>query len=557
MRSRHSDSDASPLLVFCLMVAVGSGVAISAPAPAAAQLGLFADQFWTGDSPGLDTAAEDGGRFGSATAAGDFNGDGFDDLAIGTPGRTVGADGVAGEVVMLYGSPSGLTIAGHQIWTEDSAGIGGAAEPDDAFGTSLASGDFDHDGFDDLAIGVPHEGLAGLLNCGVVYVLPGSAAGLTATGSQVWSQDSAGIASSAAADDLFGLALAVGDFDEDGFADLAIGAPGEDGTGMPAIADIGAVHVLFGGATGISATDSRFYQPGDVTLGTLLPGAGIAFGGALAAGPLLSTGQDQIAIGAPRFATSGQSGSGAVVILANPRMGGSAVGVLTQDLAGVPGVAEVGDNFGAALAIGRFDDSLQAGLAVGSPGEDIESLSAANAGVVHLFRNLFTVDAVTTIWQQEDLPLLASETGDNFGAALGVGDFNADGRDDLVIGTPGESAGTNAGFGGGAILYGNAVAGLSAAAAQLLPLGVVVAFPDLAYGAAFAAGHFSGHSGSDLAFAAPRMDLPLKMAREDEAPVEEGSPLANAGAVIVFASIDLFRDGFESSGTGAWSQTGP
>ena len=82
---------------------------------------------------------------------------------------------------------------------------------------------------------------------GAVNLLPGSAAGLTAAGDQFWQQDSAGVLGAAVAGDQFGDALAAGDFDADGFADLAVGVFGEN---QAAIFDVGAVNILPGSAAG-------------------------------------------------------------------------------------------------------------------------------------------------------------------------------------------------------------------------------------------------------------------------------------------------------------------
>jgi hypothetical protein len=71
-------------------------------------------------------------------AAGDFDGDGFDDLAIGVPEEDVGGASDAGAVNVLFGSAAGLTAAGSQIWHQDSAGVPGAAENFDRFGNVLA-----------------------------------------------------------------------------------------------------------------------------------------------------------------------------------------------------------------------------------------------------------------------------------------------------------------------------------------------------------------------------------------------------------------------------------
>ena len=105
---------------------------------------------------------------------------------------------------MLYGSAAGLTSTGTDVWHQDIAGIEGAAETGDLFGQFLSTGDFNNDGFDDLAIGAPGEDVRGAVDAGATTVLLGSAAGLTAAGDQIWHQDSAGILDVAEAGDLLG-----------------------------------------------------------------------------------------------------------------------------------------------------------------------------------------------------------------------------------------------------------------------------------------------------------------------------------------------------------------
>ena len=115
----------------------------------------------------------------------------------------------------------------------------------------MAAGDFNRDGFADLAIGAFGEALGFLSAAGVVHILYGSAKGLTAKGNQVFHQDRPGVQETAEGSDFFGFALTAGDFNGDDFADLAVGAPGEAiGTASRAG---GIVHILYGTTDGLSA----------------------------------------------------------------------------------------------------------------------------------------------------------------------------------------------------------------------------------------------------------------------------------------------------------------
>jgi hypothetical protein len=94
--------------------------------PAGAQLGTDFDldirQIDFGD------AEENGDRFGTAVASGDFNDDGFADLAIGTPDENIGALVDAGAVYVVYGSLFGLGLGPYQTFHQDSANMMDVAE---------------------------------------------------------------------------------------------------------------------------------------------------------------------------------------------------------------------------------------------------------------------------------------------------------------------------------------------------------------------------------------------------------------------------------------------
>ena len=127
-------------------------------------LSALGNQIWAQGSDGIAGEAKGGDFFGQALAAGYFNSDGFEDLAIGVSGEDKG-----GAVNVIYGDPGGLAALGNQIWNRDSDGI--AVVEGGSFGRALAAGNFNNDGFEDLAIGVPGE----MAKAGAVNVLYGAA----------------------------------------------------------------------------------------------------------------------------------------------------------------------------------------------------------------------------------------------------------------------------------------------------------------------------------------------------------------------------------------------
>lgn len=415
-------------------------------------------QIWSQDSAGIFGSAEAGDRFGEVLASGDFNGDGFDDLAIGVPGEDVDRTDVAlsvadaGVVNIIYGSAAGLTATGN-VFVVQHRSIGGQADPEDLiedsdhFGSSLAAGDFDGDGFDDLAIGSPGEDIGAAIDAGAIGVVYGSGAGITATGFQFIHQDTPGVAGTAESGDHFGFALAAGDFGANGFEDLAIGAPGEDIVlaGGPT-ADVGVVHVLHGSGAGVDPFASQIWHQD--TAGVFEFGeAGDRFGHALAAGDLNGDGVDDLAIGAPGDTVGTvlgvQDDAGVVNVLYSNGTLLSTVGnvfVRQNTLPGGLDDSEAGDMFGWSLAIGDFNGDGIGDLAVGVPFEDVGLL--VDAGVIEIVFGTAGVGLTAAGAQQflQDTPGIQGDTeaGDMFGKAIYAGDFDGDGVSDLAVGVPGE-----------------------------------------------------------------------------------------------------------------------
>ena len=183
---------------------------------------------------------------GGGAAKGDFNHDGFADLAVGVPYEDQNGVGSVGGVNIIYGSSTGLTSTADQFFDESSFGF--TYGSGDHFGWALASGDFNGDSFSDLAVGMPDWESD---NSGLVFVINGSANGLDiSTGRSLDLPGNRGRT---------GAALVWADFNGDDFGDLAIGSPDASvrGEGLfcspvaPTISNAGEVVVLYGSTTGL------------------------------------------------------------------------------------------------------------------------------------------------------------------------------------------------------------------------------------------------------------------------------------------------------------------
>lgn len=371
----------------------------------------------TQQTPGIAGARESGDWFGSALAVGDFDGDGFADLAIGASGEDVGSRTNAGGVHILYGSESGLQLAGLVFFHGNTKGLPNSAEAGDRFGARLASADFNGNGFDDLAIGVPSEDLHGLANAGAVMILQGGVSGVTADGAMILHQDVGGIAGSPERGDRFGDALAAGDIDGDGHADLVVGVPGE---GLAGNRKAGMLHVFSGGPLGLSGgASTNIHQDVDGVRGRLDPDD--AFASALGLADINGDGFADLAVGVPGESVGSVADAGVVQIFDGTSAGIAVTGdqVIHQDSRDIAGKAESGDRFGSALAMVDLGGDGRIDVVVGVPNEALAGkgdvgvilvLPGAAAGVSR---------AASVVLTQRSPKAGKNERGDRFGEVFG------------------------------------------------------------------------------------------------------------------------------------------
>ncbi len=325
-------------------------------------LHAFTSQFWSQGAQGLSETAESGDAFGSALTTGDFDGDGFDDLAIGVPAEDIKAVVDAGVVQVIRGSSAGLTATDSSFWHEGGGLLLDGPETGDKFGLALAAGDFDADGFDDLAVGVPMEGIVHPKD-GAVEVIYGTSTGLSPFANQFWHQDSIDIEGVTEQDDMFGTALAAGDYNADGFDDLAIGVPNETTSGIRG----GGVNLLLGSFARLdSVNDQLVTEDTDPLIDSVEPGD--RFGAALTTWDFGANGVDDLAIGVPGESIGSVAGAGAVELV-EFRPTGEAAGSLfmTAGTTFFFDTPETNDGLGSALAVGDFNGDGREDFAAGVP----------------------------------------------------------------------------------------------------------------------------------------------------------------------------------------------
>ncbi len=318
----------------------------------------------------------------SVAGAGDFNGDGYADLLVGAPGYS-GGRGVA----YIYGG-------GTTFFTNPLANAAGTAGFTNARGgTSVAgAGDVNGDGYDDYAFGGP----AFNSDAGSVSIVFGNA-GLSAATSTALTGGAAGYR--------LGVSLTgLGDTNGDGYADLAVGAPGVSS----ALVVRGANSTLFSGFSAFYLTPT-----GGSTAGTSVAGPGDVNGDGLA----------DVLLGAPGAGTSGS----VYLFVGSAGLSGTSV----QDA--VFSTTTPGESFGTAVAgAGDINGDGYADFVVGAPAY------AANKGRVYVSLGRAVLANISNTPQIID----GATAGDRFGSSVSGGDANCDGYGDVLVGAPAYSSST-------------------------------------------------------------------------------------------------------------------
>jgi hypothetical protein len=339
----------------------------------------------------------------SVSGAGDVNGDGYDDLLIGAPG----VDGVetdSGAAYLFFGPVQGTVSL-----SQANARFEGERAYDQTGSSVSAAGDVNNDGFSDILIGAPCEGDPTELCRGRVYLFFGPLEG------QIALSEADAVLIGERAGDQAGYSVAgAGDVNDDGFADLLIGAPLHRPEGT--------VYLVLGPVTGImnlSGADAIFVNEETEGIGRSVSDLGDVNG----------DGYDDIFIGSP-FQNADEENKGSAFVVFGPVEG-------EVDLSESADVTFIGERQGDGTAIsisaaGDFNGDGNTDFLIGDWQEPTGGDYAGGAYLVY-----GPVSGAVDL-EQADIKFIGEDEYNFAGLSVSsAGDLNGDGLDDIVIGATG------------------------------------------------------------------------------------------------------------------------
>ncbi|MDR9453512.1 MAG: choice-of-anchor D domain-containing protein [Wenzhouxiangella sp.] len=386
-------------------------------------------------------------------SAGDVNGDGLSDLVIGRPSNLNGSSSLSGSAYVIFGTSSPQATLAPSDITAASGGIGLVIEGGPAGGTVGASvdggGDINGDGFSDLIVGAPYVNSPAYA-AGASYVVFGNetfdAANIDLT--TIDGTDGFSIEATGGYERLGHAVSFIGDINNDGIDDFAVGAPSTLST------EPGAAYVVFGSQSGWAASFSLQAEivDGDGSQGFKAVGEANddRLGAAVsAAGDVNGDGVSDLLLSADEADFSNRADAGRSYVVFGTAAPFSPSLDLNNIGSGIAGFRLYGES----SADGYLVQGAAAGdvngdgiddLSIGSPdADDNFSIDIGKGHVIFGDAQLGNADIdLASIDGTNGLEVIGAFDYSGLGAAVsGAGDINGDGFADILVGAPYDGAG--------------------------------------------------------------------------------------------------------------------